>query len=339
MTRGRLILFGKVLIALAILALLSRYVNLADISTRMRGAAPGYLIAALAILGVQVVCASLRWIQILGLSGCKVRVWRSIGCFAAGSLVNAALPGGVVGDAMRVWVTVRDGAGIGETTYSVILDRIFALLGLGLLAAIATLYAFAIEAHSDALLTTASLTIGAASVAALIALVAIAPLMARFVAKAPRLLGYLRNLSAMAGAIGNPRRGLPIIAITLNANALLVVCVTLLAWGLQIKLDPIDALIGVPLALQIAAVPVTPGGWGLREGAMALVLARFGVDSSAAIAISVMFGLFSILANLPAATVWFAWRQLGGGRASRRDEANDGQPEALAPAKSAPGGG
>jgi glycosyltransferase 2 family protein len=338
MTRGRLILFGKILIALAILALLSRYVNLTDISARMRGAALGYVLAALAALGLQVVCASLRWIQILGLSGCKVKIWRSIGCFAAGSLVNAALPGGVVGDAMRVWVTVRDGAGLGETTYSVILDRIFALLGLGLLAAMATLYAFAVGARTDALLATASLTIGAASVAALIALAAIAPLMERFVAKAPRLFVYVKNLSAMAGAMRNPGRGLPIMAITLVANVLLVVCVTLLAWGLQIRLDPIDALIGVPLALQIAAVPVTPGGWGLREGAMAVVLARFGVDSSAAIAISVMFGLFAILANLPAATIWFAWMQLGGGRADGGEEASEGRPETLAPAKSAPGG-
>ena len=313
MRRGRLVLLGKIALALAILALLSRYVNLADIAARLRGASFGYLLAALALLTGQVVCASLRWLRILALSGRRIGTWRAIGSFAAGSLVNAALPGGVVGDAMRICVTVRDGAGIGETTYSVILDRIFALFGLGLLAALGTLLSFAIGAPSDDLLVKASLTIGAASIAALIALVAIAPLMGRFVAKAPRVLGYVKNLSTMAGAIRDPRRGVPILAITLFANALLVATIALLARGLGARLDPIDALIGVPLALEIAAVPATPGGWGLREGAMAVVLARFGVDSGAAIAISVTFGLFSILANLPAAAVWFAWMQLGGG--------------------------
>jgi uncharacterized protein (TIRG00374 family) len=310
MTRRRLVLIAKIALAAAILALLSRYVNIADIAARLRGASLGYLLAALALLTLQVVCASLRWLTILALAGCRIGTCRAIGSFAAGSLVNAALPGGVVGDAMRIWVTARDGAGVGETTYSVILDRLFALLGLGLLAALGTLLSLAIGARSDELLMKTSLAIGAASIAGLIALVAIAPLIGRFVAKAPRLLGHVKNLSAMAGAIRDPSRGLPILAITLFANAMLVATIALLARGLGARLDPIDALIGAPLALEIAAVPATPGGWGLREGAMAVILARFGVDSGAAIAISVMFGLFSILANLPAAAIWFAWMQL-----------------------------
>ena len=53
--------------------------------------------------------------------------------------------------------------------------------------------------------------------------------MTRYVANAPRVFSYVKNLSAMAGLMGDPRRGLPIIAITLLANALLVVSVTLLA--------------------------------------------------------------------------------------------------------------
>jgi hypothetical protein len=316
MTSRRLIVLGQIIVALAILALLSRYVNLNDVGARVRAADPGYLLAALIALAAQSVCAALRWISVLGLSGCRINIQRAIGCFAAGSLVNAALPGGVAGDALRVWITVRDGAGLGATTYSVILDRVFSLLGLGVLSAIATLCGLAMRPHTDTLLATAALTIGAASVTAVIVLAAVAPLMRRFFARAPRLLGYVRNLSAMAGALGDPRRGAPVVGITLVANALLVLSVVLLAWGLRIRLDPLDALIGVPLALQIASVPITPGGWGLREGAMALSLARFGVDSSAAITVSVLFGLFSILANLPAATIWFAWMQLGGGRPS-----------------------
>src|SRR5579862_843272 len=118
MTRARLVLLGKIAIALAILALLSRYVNLADIAARLRGADTIYLLAALGVLTVQAACASLRWLTLLALSGCRISIWRAIGAFAAGSLVNAALPGGVVGDAMRVWVTAREGVGVAETTYS-----------------------------------------------------------------------------------------------------------------------------------------------------------------------------------------------------------------------------
>jgi uncharacterized membrane protein YbhN (UPF0104 family) len=321
MTKRHLLLVAKFLIAIAILALLFRFVNVGDMFARLQSAAPAYIIAAQVALVVQVTCASLRWIQILRLTGSDVKIGRSMGSFAAGSLVNAALPGGIAGDVMRIWATVRDGIGLGATTYSVILDRIVAMLGLGVLAALASGVRLATQSTADKGLETISLLLGGAAIVAAIALVSIAPIIDRLVVNASPALLRLGNLSRMAGSLRSPTGSLSLAAITLLTNFLLVVAAILLAWGLRVPLQPVDALIGVPLALLVAAVPVTPGGWGLRESAMAVFLTRFGIDAAAAITISVLLGFFSILATLPGAAIWFAWLLISGGRLRRLPEA------------------
>lgn len=346
MTKRHLLLVTKFLIAIAILALLFRFVNIGDMFARLKSAEPAYIIAAQVALILQVTFASLRWIQILRLTGSDVKIGRAMGSFAAGSLVNAALPGGVAGDVMRVWATVRDGIGLGATTYSVILDRIIAMLGLGILAAAASGVRLATQSPADRGLETISLLVGGAAIAAAMALVSIAPIIDKLVVNASPAILRLGNLSRMAGSLRSPTHWLSLAAITLLTNILLVVAAMLLARGLRVPLQPVDALIGVPLALLVAAVPVTPGGWGLRESAMAVLLTRFGVDAAAAITISVLLGFFSIFATLPGAAIWFAWLLISGERlrpssevtttdAQRTTDADAARSAAGRPAKSA----
>jgi len=50
--------------------------------------------------------------------------------------------------------------------------------------------------------------------------------------------------------------------------------------------------------LLIAMVPISVGGWGLREGGMVISLAVFGIGTTDAATLSVVFGLLQLVVGL-----------------------------------------
>ena len=56
----------------------------------------------------------------------------------------------------------------------------------------------------------------------------------------------------------------------------------------------------IPITLLIAMIPISVGGWGLREGAFVISLGLFGISSELALIISVTFRLGSLIVYLPA---------------------------------------
>jgi len=60
-----------------------------------------------------------------------------------------------------------------------------------------------------------------------------------------------------------------------------------------------------PLALLATSVPISLGGWGLREGSVVALLPLFGVQPAHALAISLLFGVAFLLGTLPGILVLF----------------------------------
>jgi phosphatidylglycerophosphate synthase len=60
-----------------------------------------------------------------------------------------------------------------------------------------------------------------------------------------------------------------------------------------------------PLILVAASVPSFFGGWGIREGASALLFASAGLPQSTGVAVSVIFGVFTLVVSLPGILVLF----------------------------------
>lgn len=58
-------------------------------------------------------------------------------------------------------------------------------------------------------------------------------------------------------------------------------------------------------------------GWGIREGAMVNLLSMVGVAESDALALSIIFGLITVLTALPGGLIWL----LSSERKSRPDSA------------------
>ena len=81
--------------------------------------------------------------------------------------------------------------------------------------------------------------------------------------------------------------------------------------NLGLAVTPAQWFFIVPPALLFAMIPVSAGGWGLREGVLILALGRLGIPPEEAIVPSLIFGLGLLLVTLPGALVWLANRRPG----------------------------
>jgi glycosyltransferase 2 family protein len=98
-----------------------------------------------------------------------------------------------------------------------------------------------------------------------------------------------------AGAIG---LALSCGVITLTVNA-----VVLFAHGFGVALAPSVAYLVVPVAVLSASLPISIGGWGVREASLAYGLTLFGMTSENAALLALGLGVGLLLASLPGGIV------------------------------------
>ncbi|MEM9999685.1 MAG: lysylphosphatidylglycerol synthase domain-containing protein, partial [Pseudomonadota bacterium] len=75
------------------------------------------------------------------------------------------------------------------------------------------------------------------------------------------------------------------------------------ARAVGVALNPVEIAALVPVLLFAMLVPLTVSGWGMREGAAALILPIAGVSATDAVAASVMFGLAMLISAMPGAVM------------------------------------
>lgn len=254
------------------------------------GAMNGVLVAGVfALLLLHGVVGAWRWWAILRLQGNAPGFPSVLRLFFIGMFFNQTLSTTLGGDAARV-VLMR-GRGTGAAVSSIVLER-----AAGVLALIA-LIPFALLAAPGAV-PVAALAVLAAG---LVALIALGPRLRgarwRWVAAAGRFLGDAR-------AILLTPAGVPILALSLAIHLGGGLAVYGLARASGAALDLLVCLTLAPPVLLLATLPVSFGGWGVREAALIGLLAPFGIAADQALGISVALGLLVMAAGLPGGALW-----------------------------------
>ena len=65
----------------------------------------------------------------------------------------------------------------------------------------------------------------------------------------------------------------------------------------------------IPPILLILTLPISIGGWGIREGAMIWAFALVGVTNEEALVLSVLFGFATLAITLPGGLIWLLTRE------------------------------
>lgn len=305
--------------------LLSR-IDLAQSADRLAALAPGWGVPALAVLALMLVVAAARWRVFASALSIGLPFSAALRLSLIGQFFGQALPGGVGGDAVRVWLLVRRGVRVGPSVSSVLLDRLAGLGTLLILIAIAlpALFSFADDGHAR-LGVVLVLVAGGAGFGVLVGL----SYVPHFATRWPRMRALAEEIARARRASFAPRTVISALLLSLVVHLLLLLSIFLLARALGLDLTPLACFALVPPVILLSALPISIAGWGVREGAMVAALGFAGIQAGDALALSVLFGIATLLVSLSGSVVWLAQ-----GREARRKTATalaeDGRTEIAA---------
>src|SRR6202012_5620388 len=123
----------KILISAALLYLALRKANFSDLASRLDVASIGWLGLAIAVTFLQIFVGVLRWCAISAECGAPLTTRQAMRYNLIGAFFNQTLPSSIGGDAVRLWLVARAGAGWRAATYSIFVDRAIGLIALAII--------------------------------------------------------------------------------------------------------------------------------------------------------------------------------------------------------------
>lgn len=282
-------------VAIGLLVVVWRAANGGQAVELLRGAELSWLLLAVLLLTGQIMLSARRWRltgERLGMTISWSQAWRE---YYLSQVVNQTLPGGVVGDATRA-MRSKDTAGLVPAAHSVILERLAGQIAL-LAVCGGGLVASSLSPRGPdwpAWLVTFLLTAGAV---VLLLLVSGVLLGRNGDSRAGRVVRDFSDSAATSLFSAQVRwRQL---ALSLGTAVSNIGGFWACAMAVGVAIPIAHALALIPLILIMMLIPVSVSGWGLREGASALLFPVIGFSAAEGFAASVAFGLVLIVIALP----------------------------------------
>jgi hypothetical protein len=102
----------------------------------------------------------------------------------------------------------------------------------------------------------------------------------------------------------NLRGAIPVLGFSIAAQIALGAATYAVAKSIDIDVTAVDCIILMQPVALLASLPISIGGWGVRESAVIVMFGFIGVPASAALILSVQLGLLLLLVVLPGGIVW-----------------------------------
>lgn len=272
--------------AVAGAALLGWAVAGAGAEAPLRAAAavgPAVVVAATGLTLLATLAASWRWTVLASAAGRPVPYGAAVAAYYRSQLVNATVPGGVLGDVERG--ARRGGVAAGPGLRTVVAERLAGqAVQLALAGAVVLVLAPASLAPSAR----------GARTCLLAALGVVATVLVR-----------------RAGRVLPPRAVAAVVLASLGVVACHVTTFVLVARAVGVA-APVAVVAPLALlALTAASLPLNVAGWGPREGATVWLLGTTGLGAGTGLAVAMAYGLVSLLALLPGLALLLRGRREG----------------------------
>jgi len=303
--KKKLLVILKCLFTLIVFSILLTQINLSTVCSLLRSVQLSYLFLALMTLLIQTYICILRWHLILRFVGLIQPISVSLQIYWAGIFFNSILPTGVGGDLLRLWMIKNLGGNIYKNINSILLDRLLALLTMILVVWIS------IPVLQPVLQNTKLINLF--KLAACVGLGGFIAL--SYAYRLPdqyqfRSLKLLRQLSLDLRALwASPKKTFFIVSTAVVGMLVQIITIYLIGKSLNLSIQFVDCLVLVPPIILIMTLPVSMGGWGLREGAMVTFFGMIGVSTTASLSLSIIFGCLVLLMSLPGGIFWIIWQK------------------------------
>ena len=292
----------KVLVSAALLFLALGKANFSDLASRVDVASLGWIGLAIAVTFLQIFVGVLRWRIVSAECGAPLATRQAMRFNVIGTFFNQTLPSSIGGDAVRLWLVARGGAGWRAATYSIFVDRAIGLIALAIVivASLPWSYNLIGDPYGRSALLLVDLAALAGGAGFLVLGVLPWPWLKRWWGT-----HHIHACAVIANRIIFSRQSGPTIAVL---SLLVHVLAVVIAWcvvqsiAAPVAFGQIFQLI--PPVMLITMLPISIAGWGVREATMGLAFGYAGLMTNEGINISLLYGAVSFIVGAFGGLVW-----------------------------------
>jgi uncharacterized membrane protein YbhN (UPF0104 family) len=300
--RGVLLLIARIAVSGALLYLALRGINFAALQARLSQINPLWMGLAVSVTILQIFLGALRWREISALCEAPLGDLQAFRYNMIGAFFNQALPSSIGGDAVRLWLLKRTGAGWRAATYSILTDRAVGFIALALIIVASLPWSYDMIGN-----TKGRIALVLVDVAALVA-------GGGFLVFGRLNWAWLKRwwptrhvhaCSVIANqVIFSSRSGPKIAVLSLTIHVLAVV----IAWS-AVRAIAAPGNFGqlfmlTPPIMLITMMPISIAGWGVREASMMVAFGYAGLAQADGTVVSILFGATYFVVGAIGGLVW-----------------------------------
>lgn len=269
----------------------------------------GLLAAAVFFLLAQMIVGAMRWRLVLNaLSETQSMLMSRLAAlkiYYISIFFMCCLPGTVGGDVVRVWLTKSEHVPLSTAIHSVIIDRIIALVALASMIVLTLPMLGSLMGFNPVFVFIGVFILAVAGVFLLINL-------ERIISKYKHykiihwLLYFLDSLRLI---LRRRSASVKSFLIAISTHTLYCFGAYFLAQSFHIQITLIQCITLIPPVLLATTIPISIGGWGIREAGTIGMLGLIGVPQAQALMLSIQLGIIVIVTSLPASILWLMYRK------------------------------
>lgn len=302
-----LLWIAKCFISGFLLYLAAHNVELERLGARLADAQAVPAFGALGLLFISHFFGAARLIAVMAALQSRLQIAMACRLQFIGLFFNSALPSSVGGDTVRIWLLKRAGFPLQRAISSILIDRSSAVVAMVIIVATAQ------PIYGDLL---QSPTLHVSIVIALLVLLVAIPIVL-FLDVFPAKFQRYWLVRSVIGLIHDAqvvylswRKGALVVAISIMIQIITSLAYYLLATALNIEITFTACLVLLPVVILVTTLPISIGGWGVREAAAVILFGAAGVDPDGALTVSVAYGVSVLIMGAPGGILWLLERTL-----------------------------
>ncbi len=293
----------KFFISFGLLWWITRDLDLAAVGDALLGVSPLLLLPAVLFVTVLGAIQAVRWRHALEVFEASLELGYTIRVMMLSLLFNQALPSTIGGDLIRIRYACKESIGWKVAAGSVVIDRLAGLWAMLMFSVVALFGLWSLTKGGGVFWSAALLVATGLGAIVLFLSAGIFP-------KSLRQMPLLRQWDTLcrgSWSLLHKRKALlEVTSISLFVQLGVLFSLAYVGWILNAEIGYVAIFSIYPVVLLISMVPISIGGWGLREGAMVVGLGLVGVSAEMALAVSVLFGFVMLASGLLGGGIWIA---------------------------------
>jgi glycosyltransferase 2 family protein len=300
--RNFLILTIRIAVSLALLYFALRGIDFAAIEARLSQINVGWIALAVLVTLFQIFLGALRWREISDLCHAPLTDLLAFRYNMIGAFFNQTLPSSIGGDAVRLWLVQRTGAGWRAATYSILTDRAVGLIALALIIVVSLPWSYGMISDDRGRLTL--VFVDSAGLVGGLSFLLLAYLPSAWL-KIWWPTRHIHACSVIANQVIFGRTtGRKIAVLSLSIHVLAIVIAWCAVRSIAAPADFAQVFLLIPPIILITMMPISIAGWGVREATMMVAFGYAGLAQMDGTVVSILFGLVYFVVGGLGGLVW-----------------------------------